>query len=381
MKNKIIIIILMLLMMCGCGKKEVIVGEWIVAEGEPKENSSAKEGDFYYDKTANHLYQLKSKEWVLLGKISNDDKVSSGNNNNLNNTCNTNKCEDKTPVISISEDGFLMINGKKTGSTLKGEKGTKGDDGEPGKDGKDGISPVVSIGEDGYIYINEIKLNFREYKNGCYQITDSDNDKELDVGEEVKCGTEHFNVVYNDGNKIHMLAKYNLDVGQIYNSTTETLSEIQNPTGLQSSKALGYKENLNEWYGVVKFSNKYYWGDLKPIYGFNYPAYVYDSNSEIFNYIQIYKEKLIKMEAIVENVRLPKFQEVYSHVCFPEEEDCNQKDTQWILNTSFWTGSADGNKWILFVLSNGVLEVEDAKDAMGFGIRPLVEILDENIIR
>lgn len=376
-KIKYFIVIVSLIVLCGCGKKEVIVAEWIVSEGEPKENFTASEGDFYYDKTTNHLYQLKSKEWILLGKISNGDKVSNDKNNS-DDSCNTNKCDDQTPVISVSEDGFLMINGEKTGSTLKGERGTKGDDGAPGKDGK---SPVVSIGEDGYIFINDIKLNFREYKNGCYQIIDPDNDKELDVGEEIKCGTEHFNVVYNNGNKIYMLAKYNLDVGQIYNSKTENLSVIENPTGLQSSKALGFKENLEEWYGVVKFSDKYYWGDLKPIYGFDYPAYVYDSNSEIFNYLQTYKEKLTKIEATVENVRLPKFQEVYSYICYEDEEDCNQQDNPWILNTSFWTGTAIDNKGILFVLSSGLLEVEDAKIAMGLGIRPLVEILDENIIR
>ena len=80
-KIKYFIIIVSLIVLCGCGKKEVIVAEWIVSEGEPKENSTASEGDFYYDKTTNHLYQLKSKEWILLGKISNGDKVSNDKNN------------------------------------------------------------------------------------------------------------------------------------------------------------------------------------------------------------------------------------------------------------------------------------------------------------
>ena len=45
------------LTLVGCGKEktEVITSEWIVSEGEPKENTSAAEGDFYYDKTTNHF--------------------------------------------------------------------------------------------------------------------------------------------------------------------------------------------------------------------------------------------------------------------------------------------------------------------------------------
>ena len=361
-------------------KKVYYDSEWIISEGEPKESTTAVEGDFYYDQTTNHLYQLKSKKWVLLGKISNNEEVSSGNNK----TCEDKKCEQpevKVPVINISEDGFLLVNGVKTGSSLKGKMGTKGDDGAPGQDGKDGKSPVVSIGEEGYIYIDDIKLDFKEYKNGCYQITDSDNDKELDIGEEVKCNSEYFNVVYNNGNKVHLLAKFNLDVGQIYDSKTETLSSIENPTGIQSSKALGYREDLNKFYGVVPFSEKYYWGDLKPVYGLYYPAYVYDSNSKIFNYLQTYKNKLIEMEAIVENVRLPRMQEIASYICFGEEDECNQNDYPWILNTSFWTGTAEENKCIIFSLTNGFMECSDAKEQIGLGIRPLVEMLDENIQR
>ena len=370
---KYLIIVFMIIMMCGCGKEktEVIASEWIVSEGEPKENASAAEGDFYYDKTTNHLYQLNSKKWVLLGKISNGEDIV------VDNTCSSDKEETeckpiiKTPAISVSEDGYLLVDGVKTGTSLKGEKGTSGDD---GKDGKDGSSVEVTIEEDGYISINGIKLNFKEYKNGCYQITDNDADKQLDAGEEVKCGSEYFNVYYNDGTKVFLLSKYNLDVGSIYDKEKSVSNVISNATNIQNSNAIGYENTLNKWYGVINYSDSYYWGNLKKIYGSNFPAYVFDSNSHILNYLQNYKTKLLEFDSTIEKVRLITYEEAMAYT-----ED--SEEYPWIYNTSFWTGTAGELRKIYAVSKDENIVLEDAKSIGKYGIRPVIEMLDENIQR
>ena len=56
-------------------------------------------------------------------------------------------------IVTIGEDGFWYIDGKKTDVKAQGEKGEKGDTGAagtPGAAGKDGYSPY--IGEDGFWY-------------------------------------------------------------------------------------------------------------------------------------------------------------------------------------------------------------------------------------
>lgn len=371
-KIKCLFIVLCLMMVFGCGNKNDKVSELLVSEGAPKSNTSVSEGDYYYDKANDYLYQLRSSEWVLLGKVTNDK---------VENTCpKPEECkpeEIEKTIISISEDGYLVINGEKTESKMVGERGTRGDD---GKDGKDGVSPTITVSEDGYVYINNIKLNLKEYKNGCYQTVDSDNDNQLDAGDEVKCGTEYFNVIYNNGTTVHMLAKYNLDVGSVYNNDTEVLTTMENPTGLQSSKSLGYNASSN-YYGVVAFSEDYYWGNVKPIYGLSFPAYVYDSNSDIYNYLDNYKNKLNKMNSMVEKVRLIKLEEALSYICDEDDDKCDQSEYSWILNTSYWTGTADDVYNIYYISKDGAVDVAKSIESSKYGVRPVIEVLNENILK
>lgn len=53
-------------------------------------------------------------------------------------------------IVTIGEDGFWYIDGKKTDVKAQGEKGDKGETGATGAAGKDGYSPY--IGEDGFWY-------------------------------------------------------------------------------------------------------------------------------------------------------------------------------------------------------------------------------------
>ena len=62
-----------------------------------------------------------------------------------------NGADGRTPVISISPDGYWVINGQKSETKARGEKGDKGDL------GKDGRTPVITISPDGYWVIDGVK--------------------------------------------------------------------------------------------------------------------------------------------------------------------------------------------------------------------------------
>ena len=62
----------------------------------------------------------------------------------------------ESPTISISADGYWVINGIKTWYKANG---TDGKDGAPGKDGVDGITPTIEISADGYWIINGTKTD------------------------------------------------------------------------------------------------------------------------------------------------------------------------------------------------------------------------------
>ncbi|MDR0301371.1 MAG: hypothetical protein LBI04_03555 [Treponema sp.] len=92
-----------------------------------------------------------------------------------------------TPTISISEDGYWVINGQKTAHKARGENGQDGIDGatptitisedgywiingettsykaigEDGQNGVDGATPTITISEDGYWVINDIKTSYK----------------------------------------------------------------------------------------------------------------------------------------------------------------------------------------------------------------------------
>ena len=109
------------------------------------------------------------------------------------------------------------------------------------------------------------------------------------VGSEIAIGDEHF---YNTGGKIAMLAKYNLEVGNVCTSLS-SCTPIDNPSGLQDASMIGSPSDSSyPRYGMISFSTTNYWYDgsgLKSEYGTSYPAYVYNSNSTLYNYIENYK--------------------------------------------------------------------------------------------
>lgn len=362
-KMKFLIICLCFTILCGCEFGNDSSVGWIVDDGAPTGVSSAIDGDFYLDSSSYNLYQMENESWKLLGNIS-GEKGEKG----------------KDSSVSVSDDGFLIVNGKKTDTKIVGSDGK---DGEAGKAGKDGSSPKVTIDTNGYIMIDNIKLNIKRYNSSCKLIEDYDEDGQLDVGDYVTCGSESFYVIRNDGTTVSMMAKWNLDVGYIYNGSTSEITPIENPTGLQSEKAKGLVDYEGIRYGVVPFTTESYWdnGLIRGVYGDAYPGYVYDSNSTIFNYLQEYKKKLKDMGVMVEKIRVPDLHEVRTLGCFRRYSLCDGSVFPWLITSSYWTGSADNYSCIWGVIINTYFTYYDASLGDSLGVRPVIEVLDENILR
>ena len=84
-----------------------------------------------------------------------------------NGTNGTNGTNGVTPTITISDDGYWVINGTKTEYKAIGKDGVDGTpgidgvDGKPGEDGIDGVTPTIDISEDGYWIINGTKTEYK----------------------------------------------------------------------------------------------------------------------------------------------------------------------------------------------------------------------------
>lgn len=369
-KMKFLIICLCFTLLCGCEVKVEDSTGWIVEAGAPSSLIEGSNGDFYLDSETFNLYQMNNDRWEELGNISGAPGK-----------------DGKDSKISVSDDGYLIVNGNKTDTKIvgsDGKDGEKGQDGKDGKDGSDGKSPKVTIDTSGYIYIDSVKLNLKQYgSTSCTLVEDNDEDTQADVGDLVTCGSESFYVIRNNGTTISLMAKWNLDVGYIYNGSTNEKNPIENPTGLQSELAKGVVDNGGLRYGVVPFAGELYWdnGIIKGNYGSAYPGYVYDSNSNIFNYLQEYKTKLEGMGAVIEEIRVPDLHEVRTLGCMRRYSSCEYFEYEWLVTSSYWTGSAEDfmNLWAVRV--DKFFGFYDATDSGSYGIRPVIEVLDKNIVR
>lgn len=236
------------------------------------------------------------------------------------------------------------------------------------------------------------------------------------VGSEVCISDQCFYVIDNDGEKVTMLAKYNLHVGNVatsaasstnYNSidykvsnlanvnnsayvlplappigSTTTITPLESPTGIQNVDAKG-KDAEFPYIGVEKFSTNNYWyiyqgnsmPKLNPNYGSSYPAYIYDSNSLLYNYIENYKNYLTSFDVNIFDARLIKSEEVENLGC--NMSSCDDAP-EWLYSTSYWTGSLSGVLLFYAVKYDGILNPDETSNSYDYGVRPVIEIpIDE----
>jgi len=230
------------------------------------------------------------------------------------------------------------------------------------------------------------------------------NEGQITPGDVVRIGdTEDFYVISSNQEKTVLLAKYSLLVGNVVEfdgqnlSVTGTISPQEEGYGLQSAEAGLTLEKYNEitsagggtWKGTVTFSSTNYWngenGLLSPYnangasYNGNPYPYVYDTNSNIYQYISGnggYVDKLKEMGApSTITGRLLTFEEATSPSigCDANRNSC--PEGSFITDTTFWLGSADTRDGVWDVLSvSSSFNSGGYSNDGNFGVRPVIEI-------
>ena len=184
--------------------------------------------------------------------------------------------------------------------------------------------------------------------------------------------TEEFYILsYNETTKKAVaLAKYNLKVGRIFTEDSSTYTEISSTEegyGLQNSEMIGCPEDGSYPHnGTIAFSSSKYWDSTYTAFGNSSRPYVYDSNSNLYQYVENYKTKLGNA---VSNVRLAAYEEIQ-----PYKND--KTNYPWIFETSYWLGSSysasDGIVW--HVSTDGAFSSDYYFSYINVcGVRPVIE--------
>lgn len=200
---------------------------------------------------------------------------------------------------------------------------------------------------------------------------------EYKVGDEICIDSECFYTISDNGNTVTALSKYNLLVGNIYDSSADIMTPISKDIkgyGLQNERAKGQLENGLEWVGVLGYSETNYWYDkvtykLKEEYGADYPAFVFDSNSNLYEHVKNYENhlKLLGKTSVITSLmtyeQLMYFSEIY--------ESTGEIPT-WFDDTSYWLGFSHNR-------TDFGVAGKYAKDNMyniksSFGVRPTITI-------
>ena len=241
----------------------------------------------------------------------------------------------------------------------------------------------------------------------------------LENGDEICLRGQCFNFIRYDGTNnedIVMLAKYNLKVGNIYDSSGTKTGEYTSSDpeyGLQSSEARGYVHGASIYKGTVAFSTTNYWddnGSLKSDYpgsydGTNYPT-VYDPtnygeepgeldeygvptnpNYSIAYYVEQYKAKLENdYHATIKEARLLTYDEAMDESIGCENLTTGDvflgyacPDDRFVTNTSFWFGTGIDNECV-WAVNSGSLDYDFRPWQNGnHGVRPVIVISKSNI--
>ena len=213
----------------------------------------------------------------------------------------------------------------------------------------------------GVLNVPNIKNNIEIEGAGLWVLTtDNNNNRQPDIGDEITFASrETFYVISKEesdtSEKLKLLTKYNLNVGNYIYTSHEVGYQSENAIG-SNSRGIGWDDINGGFYGTLKFSDDKYWG-IQPI-----NTYVYSEKSYLKQYIDLYKNNLIKLGATDIETELIDIDQVmkisnYSFYC----------------NTTYWTGSTGDDGYMTGVFEAGC-QVGNASYNINnvLGIRPVV---------
>ena len=215
--------------------------------------------------------------------------------------------------------------------------------------------------------------------------------------------SEDFYVISDNGTTVTALAKYDLLVGNtvVFNddfsdvALVTPISSLEEGYGLQSSIAANFKWNTETYVptsntitGVIPFSENIYWEDssnkLLSKYGTSYPADVFDSNSNLYEPLENYKNYLrSKLDKPSVDTGLLTYEQVLKFECEEGTPGSCKTNLKWFYSSNFWTAyasrAAEGAWGIYNFDSFGVLSTNALGTSSGFGLRPVITIKKSEI--
>lgn len=170
--------------------------------------------------------------------------------------------------------------------------------------------------------------------------------------------------------KAKALAKYNLMVGAIYNSSGTKTGDVDTSAanyGLQDETMKGWVSG-QERKGTVAFSSSRYWDDTYTPQGSSSYPWVYNNKSNLYQYVESYKTLLGNTDKVSE-VSLASYEDINAL-------GSNKSNYTWLYSTSFWLGSAYGASY------NSVWTVKTVGDRYNnaydyciyCGVRPVITV-------
>ena len=190
------------------------------------------------------------------------------------------------------------------------------------------------------------------------------------IGNEKCFGSECFYVIGTEGDNVKLLAKYNLQVGNVCTSLS-SCTPIENPTGLQESTMIGYPpDGSYPRYGTTVFSSATQKGT-------NYSDY---TGSIVEGYVNAYKIKLETNFGVpVIEARLITKDELESNDigCSSTDNTCSGAPS-FIYETSYWSGSASSTRYVWRVHGDGNFGDYYYSYAHSLGVRPVIIISKSN---
>lgn len=203
----------------------------------------------------------------------------------------------------------------------------------------------------------------------------------LKLGDEVCLDSECFYVMSTTEETVTMLSKYNLNVGNNKYPNAEEGIQNENVKGLIYVDT-GSHNSIS--YGTVEFSQTDYWFDInntnhiKAKYGTSIPAYVYDSNSALYTYVQNYQNYLRKtLGKTSVSATLMSYEQATYLGCDANITSCKDAPI-WVYDTSYWLGSVgdayNEPRWIWNINYTNFFSAVFYSDNSGYGIRPVITI-------
>lgn len=192
-----------------------------------------------------------------------------------------------------------------------------------------------------------------------------------EVGNEICIKGECFYVISSNSDTVTLFSKYLLFVGGTWRNGIGYREYGDEATGIQNSELNGYFHS-GMAKGIVKFSSSKYWYD-----GVNYVSgYKYNSNSNVYQYVENYKSYLNNFGLSINEARLISREEY-------NDLRVNYGNPDWLYTVNYWTGSVNGS--MIWTINNspyimGLHSTPDTNLAEGYGVRPVIVVPRSEIV-